>query len=241
MIQQRDSFVFYRSFYEVIKLLDDSNAKALLSAIGDYALDGIEPTFEDNILKAIWLPILPQLEANRRRYENGKRGGTPKGRRNNPSGKSKEHSVSPKDVSAPYKDENSHVDAVLDPQIKVPAMGVMSLEQLSIPTLLDVRLFVENENLNVDPERFYAHYQGNGWKSGSNPLYNWQAMIRKWHQNAEKKEAEANSPLGVGERFDEAGNRTYGESGIIVPPDAPRRPSEGHWWNPTTSQWEKCI
>lgn len=237
MTQNRDSFVFYRSFYEVIKLLDDFNAKALLSAIGDYALDGVEPTFNDNILKAIWLPIRPQLEANRRRYENGKRGGTPKGSRNNPSGKSKHQDVN---IESSCQPEADVMEAVFNPQIKVPVVESSAVSQ-SIPTLIDVRLYVQNERLNVDPEKFYAYYQKHEWMSGPNPLYNWQAMVRKWHQNAEIKASETNSPLGVGERYDEAGNRTYGESGIIVPCDAPRRPSDGHWWNPTTNLWEKCV
>lgn len=212
MENQRESFVFYRSFYDVVRLLDDSNAKALIYAIGDYALNGVEPTFEDNMMKAIWLPIQPQLEANRRRYQNGKRGGAPKGSKNNPSGKAKENIAEEL------------------PQITS-----------TIPSLIDVRLYVKNEKLNVNPEKFYAYYQNNGWMCGSTPIQSWQAMAKKWHSNAEKQLAAANSPLGVGERFDENGNRTYGESGIIVPPNAPRRPSEGHWWNPTTNLWEQCI
>ena len=110
---QRDSFVFYRSFYEVIKLLDDCNAKALLSAIGDYALDGIEPTFDDNILKAIWLTIQPQLEANRRRYENGKRGGTPKGCKNNPAVKSKSDVENGENIPATCPTDKDIVEAVI--------------------------------------------------------------------------------------------------------------------------------
>lgn len=43
--------------------------------------------------------------------------------------------------------------------------------------------------------------------------------------------------LGVGERIDENGNRTYGSGRVIIPQDAPPRPSERHSWNASNNQW----
>ncbi len=43
--------------------------------------------------------------------------------------------------------------------------------------------------------------------------------------------------LGVGERIDENGNRTYGSGRGIIPQDAPPRPSERHSWNASNNQW----
>lgn len=74
---ERDSFVFYRSFYEAIKCLDDSEAIECFKAIADYALDGIEPEIE-GAARAIFITVKPQIDANYRKYLNGCKGGKPK-------------------------------------------------------------------------------------------------------------------------------------------------------------------
>lgn len=74
---ERDSFVFYRSFYEAIKCLDDSEAIECFKAIASYALDGIEPEI-DGAAKAIFITVKPQIDANNRKYLNGCKGGKPK-------------------------------------------------------------------------------------------------------------------------------------------------------------------
>lgn len=43
--------------------------------------------------------------------------------------------------------------------------------------------------------------------------------------------------LGIGERIDENGYRTYGSGRVIIPQDAPPRPSERHSWNASNNQW----
>lgn len=43
--------------------------------------------------------------------------------------------------------------------------------------------------------------------------------------------------MGVGERIDENGNRTYGSGRVIIPQDAPPRPSDRHSWNASNNQW----
>lgn len=74
----RDSFVFYRSFYEALAGLEDSDRLACLDAICEYALDGVEPG-PKGIAFAVWLMAKPQIDKNNERYLNGKRGGRPSG------------------------------------------------------------------------------------------------------------------------------------------------------------------
>lgn len=71
---ERDSFVFYRSFYEAIKDLDDAKKATLFDAICDLALNGNEPKFDakfDTTSKSIFTLIKPQILANTERYKNG--------------------------------------------------------------------------------------------------------------------------------------------------------------------------
>ena len=67
----RDSFIFYRSFYDAINELPKENQADTYRAIAKYALDQ-EETELTGISKAIFSLVKPQLDANYKKYENGK-------------------------------------------------------------------------------------------------------------------------------------------------------------------------
>ena len=67
----RDSFIFYRSFYEAISELPKENQADTYNAIIQYALNQEELELT-GISKAIFSLVKPQLDANYKRYENGK-------------------------------------------------------------------------------------------------------------------------------------------------------------------------
>lgn len=73
----RDSFIFYRSFYEAIKEVDTETQVALYDAICKKALYDEETTLEGTA-KILYTLIKPQLDANNKRYSDGQKGGRPK-------------------------------------------------------------------------------------------------------------------------------------------------------------------
>lgn len=73
----KESFVFYRSFYEAIKDLDCDTKVEIYDAICEYSLNQNETKIE-GIGKAILTLIKPLLDANLKRYKNGCFGGRPK-------------------------------------------------------------------------------------------------------------------------------------------------------------------
>ena len=72
-----NSFVFYGSFYEAIRLLPLENQAKIYDAIFKFAFENVEVELE-GIELAVFLLIKPQLIANRVKYENGKQGGRPR-------------------------------------------------------------------------------------------------------------------------------------------------------------------
>ncbi len=98
----RDSFIFYRSFYESIKELDEDSQYRLYKAIMEYEFE--EKNSElIGVSRAIFTLIKPQLEANNKRYENGKKGGRPKT-------KTKPKQNQNKTKTKPNKNENVNVN-----------------------------------------------------------------------------------------------------------------------------------
>lgn len=67
----RDSFIFYRSFYEAIREVPAEAQLQIYKAISIYALEQEEIELS-GIAKAIFSLVKPQLDANYKKYENGK-------------------------------------------------------------------------------------------------------------------------------------------------------------------------
>lgn len=87
-----DSFVFYRSFHEALKDLPLEEYGAIMFAINEYALNGVEPELSGAVKMAFTL-IKPQIDANNYRKEAGQKGaefgrlgGRPKKKSENPIG-----------------------------------------------------------------------------------------------------------------------------------------------------------
>ena len=78
----RESFIFYKSFYEALNDLDEPADKiAFIEAICEYALNEEKPKLSGP-LKGMFNLARPQIDKNNIRYENGKKGGAPKGNKN---------------------------------------------------------------------------------------------------------------------------------------------------------------
>ncbi len=71
---ERDSFVFYRSFYEAIKDLQKDIKLEVLTAIIEYALFGRQPENLKPFARGMFVLIKPNIDVNNARFENGKKG-----------------------------------------------------------------------------------------------------------------------------------------------------------------------
>lgn len=109
----RESFVFYRSFWDSIGRLPDNVQLALFRAVANYGLNQTEPDFTgvscQPFVEAIFAGIRPQLDANYKRFLNGCRGGAPVGNCNNPNGrKGKNNQESTKNQPNENENENEN-------------------------------------------------------------------------------------------------------------------------------------
>ena len=83
---KRDSMVFFASYYEAAKNLDDATFKTFISTVMEYGIYGTEPKNLDPISNMAFLLMRPSIDNAKARYENavenGKRGGAPLGNKN---------------------------------------------------------------------------------------------------------------------------------------------------------------
>lgn len=82
-LMERESMLIYKSFIDVSESLNDSDYRLFWDAIHKYGIYGKEvPKFDNATLNALMVLITPLMKANIRNYENGCKGGAPKGNKN---------------------------------------------------------------------------------------------------------------------------------------------------------------
>lgn len=127
-------------------------------------------------------------------------------------------------------------------QKETPKGEKKTASRFSAPTVDEVRAYAQEKGYSIDPEHFVDYYTSNGWRVGRNPMKDWRATVRTWaSRDRAQTPVQGAQSLGVGEFINSKGIRTYGTSGQPVPPEAPPRPSDAHYWSETTKQWEKTI
>ncbi|WP_417149834.1 DUF6291 domain-containing protein [Prevotellamassilia timonensis] len=76
----RDSFVFYRSFFEAISLMPPEVQAEVYPALVEYALNGKESKGLSDIAQGVFILVKPNIDASITRIENGKKFGKLGGR-----------------------------------------------------------------------------------------------------------------------------------------------------------------
>lgn len=187
----RDSFIFYRSFYDALEEADQENQLIVYRAIARYALDREEPALK-GLAKIIWSLVKPQLDANWKRFENGKKGGAPTGNKNNRFSKSTTV-VQPKynqDTTGVQPNVFNVNDNVNDnDNVSASANKNRSDKPTRFvpPTLNEVQDYILKNEYSVDADRFVNFYEAKGWMIGKNKMKDWKAAVRTWQREQKKQ------------------------------------------------------
>ena len=187
----RDSFIFYRSFFEATKTLNTEQAADLYYAICSYALDREELEL-DNIQKALFSLIKPQLDANHKKWENSKKGGRPNQTKTKLKPKLNQKQTKPK----PNVNDNDNVNDNVNENIHTHFLH-LSLTKDNYNKL--VKMY-SKDKVDTILEQI-ENYKGNTkYKSLYLTAKNWLKNESLKNQENEKKRAsdlDANRPFGV--------------------------------------------
>ena len=180
----RQSIIFYRSFFDAISELTDEQKGVIYTAIFEYSFN--EKIIELNgICKAIFTLIQPQIDANNKRYQNGKKGGRPSvsevsENQNKTKNKPKQNQTKTK----PKPNENVNVNVNVNENVN-ENVNVNDRERKRIfspPAKNEVEeFFLNNGSSETEANRFYNHFQSNGWLvGGRSKMKDWNAAARNW-------------------------------------------------------------
>ena len=162
----KDGFVFYKSFADAINRLDEQEQLQAFKALIDYGCYGIEHECT-GIVGIIFDMAKPQIDANKRRYENGKKGaefgklgGRPKKQTENPIG------VIDKNPIGVFEEKPKAKES----RVFIP------------PSVEQVRAYCASRHNNVDAEAFVDFYSSKGWMIGKNKMKDWKSAVRTWER-----------------------------------------------------------
>lgn len=238
---ERDSFIFYRSFWEALRQCPDDVRLQLYDAIADFALNFKKPDKLDGVAAIVFPLIEPQIAANNKRYVNGLKGkefgalgGAPKGNQNavkttpktnqnNPKDKQKQPQNNPKTTPNENVNVNENVNenVVIVPTAQQPPQRKTA--KFVKPTIEEIRAYTTAKHYTFDAEAFFAYYESNGWKVGRNPMKDWRMACTTWQKKQNERNNNGNNQHPTDEQvirntyelIEELGTRTTYNDGNI--------------------------
>lgn len=213
-MDKKESFVFYRSFYEALQNVPKKHRAEVYEAVFAYAFESREPSLT-GVTRALWELIRPQLDASERRYENakkgaeyGKLGGRPK---KNPPNKKPLKGYETKTLN---DNDNDNVNVNDNANANDNDNGSASQASASAfiaPTFQEVMDECRKNGYKVSiASKFFMFYDRSHWhtKEGE-PVRDWRALLRIWDANETepKKQKSKNA-------FNNFDQRTYNEEDL---------------------------
>ena len=180
---KRESFVFYKSFYDSIKELDPSDQVQIYNAIFNYQFENKKIKL-NGVCKSIFTLIIPQLEANNKRYENGKKGGRPS------SQNETETKPNENQNETETKPNNNQNETKLEPNVNVNVNDNIKenikRKVFKKPTLEEVEEYCKERQNSINATNFIDFYESKDWYIGKNKMKDWKACVRTWEKNSNK-------------------------------------------------------
>ena len=173
-----ESFVFYRSFADALEDLPAEQFKEVMMALCAYGLDGTMPELEDPTSMAMLKLMKPQIDANQKRREAGRRGADSRWQAmandSNPMASD----------STPMANDSKPCDAMPNVNVKEKDTKVSQKKSSAFhrPTVDEIGAYCVERMNNVDPQRFFDFYEAKGWRVGSQPMKDWKACVRTWEK-----------------------------------------------------------
>ena len=224
--EQRPYFPFYRSFRDAIAELPQETKLPIYEAIANYALDGVEPNSEvlGVIGGAMWKLILPNLVVSRQKYNNGCKGGCPKGttkpsmRGNQNATKPKQNQNETKTKTINREIDNREIDNREIDNREIDNNGAtpkpQTAKRFSPPSIVEVDSYIKEMGYaNVDAQQFCDYYNSIGWMVGKSPMKDWRSAVRNWERRAKTNNPLKNEKYNESFRGNQKSNLLHFEAG----------------------------
>ena len=181
----KDSFVFYRSFYEALCQVPKKHRTEIYDAIFAYVFESRDASLS-GAPGALWTLIKPQLDASQKRYENAKKGAE----YGKMGGRPKKKGQNKKPLKG-YENETLNVNVNDNDNYNVNDNVYMEndTKTFSPPSKEEVRSYCTEMKLGINADKFFEYYATRGWTlSRGQPIEDWKAAARYWESNYKEEQ-----------------------------------------------------
>ena len=155
----RESFVFHAEYIE--DLPEEYKARFIEYTV-NYGLTGKSPEIEDGTLEStVWKKITRRIDAEAEKYRIT-------------SERRKEAAL--RRYGKVYGEQKTEKPAEDEPP-KEPKKNFKK------PTVEEIAAFCKEKKININVNKFFLHYESNGWHVGKSPMKSWKAAVQKWAEN----------------------------------------------------------
>jgi hypothetical protein len=153
---------------EVFKIIFCFNKTFEILKTNDLAVEMVVATIIDNIKRDAEKRFKQSIASK----ENGKMGGRPK-------------KAKPKQNRSKTEANNSNVmeNHNIENNFKSVEIEAVKNKKFIKPTIQEIKDYCFERKNNVDANKFFNHYEANGWKVGKNAMKDWKACVRTWEGN----------------------------------------------------------
>ena len=185
-MDNKKSFVMYRSWANLIENLDDLKAGELIKAICAH-VNGHDVVIEDKTIQAVYTMIEEKIDEDSEKYsevvEKRKEAIKKRWTKN-----TKEQATNTNE----YKCIQENSDTVTDTESDTDTVSSTKIyignkekrKRFTPPTLEEVKSYCQERKNSVDPERFINFYESKGWVVGKSPMKDWKAAVRNWEKDS---------------------------------------------------------
>ena len=161
-------FQYYETFEIVIeKIKDIEEREWLRKVIIQYGLHGIEPeTFYSEALEIAWTICKDLIDQQHHRREVNAA---------NRAGKKSEPATNEENLAAEPQPEEKPAQEIQPEKPK--------RKNFVKPTVEEIAAFCKEKKININVNKFFLHYESNGWHVGKSPMKSWKAAVQKWAEN----------------------------------------------------------
>lgn len=214
----KDFTVFADSIAELYDDYDPSDPEdmrermMLADAVLMYGLHGVEVDLPKNVKRA-FKGLKNAIDNSKERREQAKKGGRPRKAEAKPKPEPKPEQKPETDKTEVSENENlgfenekprfpeteTEVSENENPNLTYPNLALPSLacddgNGFTPPTLEECRTFFATNCISGDPDKFWAHYESQGWKrSNGMPVASLKAVAMLWNGNQRRIDAEAHA------------------------------------------------
>lgn len=189
---ERTQFTFYDSFARSLSRIKKKADRAdAYDAIVFYALYGQEPDMDklSDAAAIAFEVIRPNLDASRRKAENGKQGGRPKKQtESKPKANESTGEANRKQEKEQDKEQVKEQDKDKEQMLYTAAPSAKKAKSVFVPpTVEEVREYCLERQNGIDPQSFVDFYGSKGWMVGRTKMTDWKASVRTWEQRRKQE------------------------------------------------------